>query len=291
MKLKYFQKGFNYSQDGRGNRLIFHLQGCNMKCPWCANPEGMSVSGVLMTDPDWLIEQNCPKGAVHGKELDRSFCEVCLDRPCISGRRRQKGIHLSYKEEFLENILEECKNSTPMFFDGGGVTFTGGEMSLQFEAVKTLLKSLGELGIHRAVETNGTHQRLKELVPLVDEWITDFKHYDEEKHQQWLGVGNRMILNNLRYITENHADVLIRIPMMPGFNDTKADAEQFAKVLAPYAARENVRMEVLTYHEFGKAKWAQCGMPYTMKGGQISTEQRNFLEEQLKSAGIKIVRT
>ena len=64
MKLKVFQKGFNYSQDGRGNRLVWHLQGCNMHCPWCANPEGMPPEGVLMTDPEQLAVSCCPRGAV-----------------------------------------------------------------------------------------------------------------------------------------------------------------------------------------------------------------------------------
>ena len=60
MKLKIFQKGFNYSQDGQGNRLIFHLQGCNMKCPWCSNPEGMSMKGTLVVNKEWLAESCCP---------------------------------------------------------------------------------------------------------------------------------------------------------------------------------------------------------------------------------------
>ena len=71
MNLRFFQKGFNYSQDGRGNRLVYHLQGCNMRCPWCANPEGISRMGTLMTDPDWLDESCCPKGAVSDGKLDR----------------------------------------------------------------------------------------------------------------------------------------------------------------------------------------------------------------------------
>lgn len=307
MKLKVFQKGFNYSQDGRGNRLVWHLQGCNMKCPWCANPEGMAPEGVLMTDPEWLNESCCPMGAVikenpgEGKSpdqagkwiLDRSRCRDCRERPCIESMR-QKGIRLSCAEMETSDMLAESMRCMPMFFDGGGVTLTGGEMSLRFEAVRELLEGLGKAGIHRCVETNGSHPRSRELFPLVDEWIMDLKHIDSAKHEAWLGIGNERIIDTLRAVTQEHPDVLIRIPLMPGFNDSEEDAKAMAALLAPLAGgerRANVRVEVLTYHEFGKGKWAQCGMDYQMKGGRIEPEQRAFLEEQLKNAGIQVVRT
>ena len=290
MRIRFFQKGFNYSQDGRGNRLVFHLQGCNMRCPWCANPEGMSRMGVLMTDPDWLDESCCPKGAVSEGRLDRSMCESCADTPCVSGRR-QKGLRWSCEEADVSEIAAECVRSRPMFFDGGGVTLTGGEMSLQFEAVKELLTELGEAGIHRTVETNGSNPMEQNLFPLVDEWIMDLKHWDDAKHREWLGIGNERVLKTLRAACRTHPDVLIRIPLMPGFNDSEEDARAFAGVLGGYASRENVRAEVLTYHEFGKMKWERCGMEYTMKGGRISPAQRDYLETCLKEAGINVVRT
>ena len=86
--LKVFQQGFNYSQDGRGNRLVLHLQGCNMHCPWCSNPEGMPVRGALMTEKEWLTENCCPKGAVRNGSLDRSVCEDCADIA-----RKESGSH------------------------------------------------------------------------------------------------------------------------------------------------------------------------------------------------------
>ena len=90
MVLKIFQKGFNYSQDGQGNRLVYHLQGCNMKCRWCANPEGMPAGGAMI-------------------------------------REKDKSPRLSYEEHPVDEVYEEILSCKPMIFDGGGVTFSGGE--------------------------------------------------------------------------------------------------------------------------------------------------------------------
>ena len=143
MVLKIFQKGFNYSQDGQGNRLVYHLQGCNMKCRWCANPEGMPAGGAMI-------------------------------------REKDKSPRLSYEEHPVDEVYEEILSCKPMFFDGGGVTFSGGEATMQFEALKELLKRLKEAGIHTAIETNGTHARLEELFPYVDQLIMDCKHWGSE---------------------------------------------------------------------------------------------------------------
>lgn len=291
MKIKVFQKGFNYSQDGRGNRLIFHLQGCNMHCPWCSNPEGMSPKGALVVEKEWLRESSCPKGAVKEGSLQRELCRACEDRPCVHGRR-QKGIRLSYREYTLEELLAECENSRPMFFDGGGVTLTGGEITLQFEAVKELLAGLKKAGIHTAIESNGSHPRMEEYLPLVDEWIMDIKHMDDRKHREWLGVSNANTLKNICAAVKTHPDVLLRIPLIPGFNDSMEDAEAFGEFFKKCAAgRENVRVELLAYHEFGKGKWEQCGYAYTMHPGRISPETLHAFEERFQREGIKVVHT
>lgn len=290
MKLKVFQKGFNYSQDGEGNRLILHLQGCNMKCPWCSNPEGMPLKGVLVTEKEWLKESCCPKGAVKDGILDRSMCEVCEDMPCTL-KRRQKGIRLSYKEYEVDELVQECIASKPMYFDGGGVTLTGGEITMQFDAVKELLEKLGEAGIHRAIESNGSHPRMTELIPLVDQWIMDVKHYDNEKHKEWLGVPNTVIAENLRKVSDVHPNMLIRVPLIPGFNDSEDDVAGFAEYFEKYMNVENTKVEFLTYHEFGKGKWEQCGMEYRMKPVRIAPGTVRFFEKVMSEKGIQCVRT
>ena len=290
MKLKVFQKGFNYSQDGEGNRLIIHLQGCNMKCPWCSNPEGMPLAGVLITEKEWLKESCCPMGAVKDGELDRSVCVQCEEKPCTQ-KRRQKGIRLSYKEYEVDELVKECIASKPMFFDGGGVTLTGGEITMQFDGVKELLEKLGEAGIHSAIESNGSHPRMTELVSLVDQWIMDVKHYDNEKHKEWLGVPNTVIAENLKKISDMHPNMLIRVPLIPGFNNSEEDAEGFAEYFGKYMNTANAKVEFLTYHEFGKGKWEQCGLEYRMKSDRIAPGTVGFFEKTMAEKGIHCVRT
>lgn len=290
MKIKIFQKGFNYSQDGEGNRLIFHLQGCNMKCPWCSNPEGMNPAGALMVEKEWLKESCCPKGAVKDGELDRAVCSDCQDKPCTQ-KRRQKGIRLSYKEFDVDQIVSECVASKPMFFDGGGVTFTGGEVGLQFDALKEVLQKLHENGIHCAIESNGSHPQMHTLAPMVDQWIMDVKHFDEEIHKKWVGISNKNVINTLEKVSEVHQNMLVRIPLIPGFNDDPSYAESFALFFKEHIKGSHVKIEFLSYHEFGKGKWEQCGMEYKMKGGRIAPETVKIFERAIHAQGLTCVRT
>ena len=290
MLIKIFQKGFNYSQDGSGNRIILHLQGCNMRCPWCSNPEGLSLHGTLMTESDWLDDSCCPRGAVRNKTLDRIMCENCEEKECIT-KRRQKGITWSCHDYEIDEIVKECVAAKPMFFDGGGVTLTGGEISLQFEAVKELLQKLGEHGIHRAIECNGSNTRMEELVPLVEQWIMDVKHYDPVKHKQWIGVSNRQTLKNMKKISAVHPNVLLRVPLIPDFNDSKEDADGFADLFEKNLSRENTKIEFLIYHEFGKVKWEQCGLEYTMPPRKIAPGTREYFEKKMEEKGLTCIRT
>ena len=144
--VKIFFKGFNFAQDGPGNRLVYHLQGCNMHCPWCSNPEGMDMCG--------------------GEEYS------------------------------VSRIVAECANCRAMFFSGGGVTFTGGEATLQKEELVEILAALRAEGINTALETNGTSPHLCEISRYVDYLIMDFKHYDSAILKRHTGVGNEILKKN-----------------------------------------------------------------------------------------------
>ena len=181
MKIRIFGRGFNYSQDGRGNRLVYHLKGCNMHCPWCSNPEGMSFDGECT-------------------EMDVSA------------------------------MINEAVRSKPMFFDGGGVTFTGGEATAQSEALCEALKGLKNEGIDTAIETNGTFGHLVGLLPYIDRLMIDLKHPDSEKLRQVTGVGNGTTIKNIAAALSSGKDVLVRIPLINGFNNDPETFSRFAEM-------------------------------------------------------------
>lgn len=289
MRIKIFQKGFNYSQDGVGNRLVYHLQGCNMSCPWCANPEGIEIGGTLVVNNDFLLDSICPYGAIHQKQIERNICAECKSRECIN-ENRSLGIRLSYEEYDIDMIIDEVKRSAALFYDGGGATLTGGEPTIQFAAVGVLLENLKKAGIHTAIETNATHPELETLFPLIDMLIMDFKHYDHEVHTRVTGVGNAIIKENIAKAFAVHKNVLIRIPVIKGFNDSEEDIRHFAAFFKRHKPAD-AAFEVLPYHEYGRTKWLQCGMPYRMKDSFIEDTTLSLYKKIFNENNLPVVHT
>jgi pyruvate formate lyase activating enzyme len=289
MELKIFQKGFNYSQDGDGNRLVYHLQGCNMRCPWCSNPEGIALKGTLCAYADQLIDSVCPKGAVRDKNLNREMCKSCGTMECINNYQN-KGLKMSYSTYSVDEICEEVIRSSMLFYDGGGVTLSGGEPTLQMEAITELFKRLKEKGIHTAIETNGTHPKLESLFEYLDLLIIDFKHYDIEKHRQFTGVDNAIIKENFAKAFQQHKNVLVHMPLINGFNASPEDAVEYAKFFSQFNT-EKASFEFLAFHEYGKTKWEQCGMEYTVDNGYIKKETLNLFEDEFRKYNLRIIHT
>ena len=287
MILRIFQKGFNYSQDGPGNRLVYHLQGCNMHCPWCANPEGMTFEPPRMVTGK-LYDEACPFGAIKGGQLDRRICVGCEGRGCEASRRCG-GIEFQMKEVPVEEILREAKACHPMFFDGGGVTFTGGEPTMQYASLHWLLSRLQQEGIHTAMETNGSHPLFENLLPSIDYLMMDYKHPDDEEHKRVTGVGSAMTARNIRLAVERGREPHVRIPFIHGFNDTPEAIDGFRAFFSSLDGPFTV--EVLRYHEYGKDKWEQCGLPYLMHDAFVDDEAVRTLEAVLRDASVQVVHT
>ena len=233
--MKIFFKGFNYSEDGPGNRLVYHLQGCNMHCPWCSNPEGMSLAG--------------------GTEYS------------------------------TEQIVHECIRSRAMFFSGGGVTFTGGEATLQWEDLLEVLKQLRAANIHTAIETNGTSPHLPEIQKQVDYMMMDFKHYDKEVFRNFTGAHIDPLLRNYEYLCGIGRQLHIRIPLINHVN--VEDPEGFAEILSRFDT-SNVVFEFLPYHEYGKKKWKT---EYQITDGFVSADQLRRFQKVFAEYHLKTIHT
>lgn len=234
--MKILQKGFNYSQDGPGNRLVYHTQGCNFRCKWCSNPESMAPSNPA--DKDMTPEE----------------------------------------------ILDEAMRSRMMFFDSGGVTFTGGEPTLQFDELKKTLTLLKENGISTAIENNGSHPSLCDLSPLIDYLIVDLKHFDPQEHKKWTGVRNDKTIDNIMKLIRTRSRLHIRIPLV---NHVNTDPAGFIKLFEGTDI-SNVTFEVLAYHEFGKDKWTA---PYEITDGFVPKETFEFFTSELKKHGFNLIKT
>lgn len=280
-------KGFNYSQDGPGNRLVYHLQGCNLRCPWCSNPEGMPENGTLLVKGP-LQDFWCPYAAIQGGVLSRVSCLSCEEKPCL--RKSAGALVFSCFSMTVAEILDEAKRSAGLFFDGGGVTYTGGEPTVQFNELKDCLAGLKALGIHTALETNGTHPELKQLFALTDYLILDCKHYDSKKHKDSIGEGNETMLSNIRAAASTRTQLLIRIPLIEGFNATRQDAANFTATFRSLGAQA-AAFELLRYHEYGKDKWTQCGYDYTMNNAFVDDAGFKAFRDEFIHNGLTLINT
>ena len=233
--MRIFFKGFNFNQDGPGNRLVFHLQGCNMRCPWCSNPEGMSFDG--------------------GSEYS------------------------------VDQVVREAVRSRPLFFSGGGVTFTGGEATVQSDELIEVLKELKKLGIHTAIETNGSSPHLAEIQKYVDYLIMDFKHYDDKRFLKFTGVNLDQVKRNFEYIAGIGRQLHIRIPLINHFN---TDSPQgFAEYFSKFNTK-NIVFEFLPYHEYGRDKWKG---EYTVSDGFVTNDQINEFRKIFDNYSLRVIET
>ena len=244
-EIHIFQKGFNYSQDGPGNRLVYHLSGCNLKCPWCSNPEGMEITkaATILT---------------------------------------------------IENIVKEVISCKMMFIDGGGVTLTGGEVTCQKDAVINLINKLKESGINTCIETNASLKNCEDFFENVDYMIADFKSPNAEKLKSVTGADIEIIKENLLYRAKTLKPLLIRIPLINGFNNGKENAVSFAdffEKLKTTSGNENLYFEILTYHEYGKEKYEKIGKEYKIQNGFVTPKDVKILATEIRNKNLNLIRT
>lgn len=289
--------------DGPGIRTTFFLKGCPLSCWWCHNPEGISPVPVLSWHRNRCIGCGrciavCPEGAWSesdgGMVRDASLCRGC--RICEE-RCPTLAIDFADRKITLRELVKEAEKDIP-FYDksGGGVTFSGGEPFMQPEFLLSCLRALKEREISAAVDTSGCAplDYLLEAAEYADLFLFDLKLADPREHKKYTGFSNGLILSNLVRLDEKIASlgrggINIRIPLIPGINDSEETLKRLAGIAAELATLTGVN--ILPYHSIGKGKYRDLGKEYKMEGILPPTEQE--VERALAvfaSRGIKAVK-
>lgn len=272
--------------DGPGIRTTVFLKGCPLRCKWCANPESQLTKVQILWDSRKCIHclkciHTCPVHAITSKNekiaIDFSACIGCLT--CVNGCP-QDALEHEGELKTVQEIVDVCLQDQVFYEEsGGGITISGGEGMIQPEFLKLLLSELKKHRLHLAIETTGyvPAETFKKLASLFDLLLFDVKHYDRQKHFEGTGVYNDLIIENLKWALHQQMDVLPRIPVIPGFNDTLEDAKGIADLLSTLKAS---RVQLLPFHQFGEQKYEMLNREYAYKG--IKALQKEDLMEYQK---------
>ena len=277
--------------DGPGIRTTVFLKGCPLRCRWCCNPEGQSyrnqlrvISGQCTGCGQCLPA--CPKGALSLREgtirVDRTLCDCCglCEAACWFG-----ALSLWGKEYTVSRLMEELLRDRAYYErSGGGVTIGGGEASTFPEFCLPLIDRLHAEGIHVAVDTCGyaVTDEQKEVLRRADLLLFDVKGLDEAVHRRNTGVSNAPILENLREMDRLGKPVIIRCPVIPGYNLDEMEA--VADFLASFSCIR--RVDLIGYHEYGSTKYPETGMVYSMDAASMEQEALEALREAFVRRGL-----
>ena len=242
-------------------------------------------------DQPWCVEA-CPEHAValsrDGKPvIDREACAHCgkCSEACYYGALRLVG-----REMTVEEVLSEVEKDRPFYRrSGGGVTIGGGEPLMQAEFVTQVLEACQKRHLHTAIETTGfgSKQRLRDVLKHVDLVYFDIKHMDPGRHEALTGVSNAPVLENVRGLlsAERRCEVIIRITVIPGFNDSEENISGTARFAAELGCE---KMELVPYHKLGVSKYGQYGMEYQLQQVEApSREEMQKLKRLVERFGIR----
>ena len=270
--------------DGPGTRTVFLLKGCRLRCWWCHSPEGQRKQREILFfasrcgDCAAQCLEKCSNGAIvldgDRPSLDRKRCRscgLCIDA-CEHGALEMSGWWMKIDEAI--EIVERDRAEIGAAY--GGVTVSGGDVTLQPEFAKQILEACRERGIHTAIETNGAApwSVLEPIADLADLILYDLKHMDSQEHERFTGVPNTEIQANLRALVAKGAKVEVWMPLIPEFNDTDANVRATVDFVASLGLR---RIGFHPFESFGREKYDALGRSYWL--GHLGRQADPRIEE------------
>jgi pyruvate formate lyase activating enzyme len=235
-------------------------------------------------------EYACDKGAVDTPgSIDRTLCLSCRHRPCVTVWRHPS-FEISGFDETPAQIARFAQEYRPLFSNGGGVTFGGGEPLLQSDELMEATALIRASGINVTIETNASTAAFTSVPGSVDLMICDLKCVSETLHIEWTGVSNLAVLDNLRHAASMQTGLLVRIPLVTGFNDGEDECRRMAAFIGGLAAgRRSLDVEILRMHHIGAPKYAALGMEYAASEIPVpSAEAARRLASHIESFGAKV---
>jgi pyruvate formate lyase activating enzyme len=243
--------------DGPGIRTLVFFKGCNLHCDWCQNPEAHDAQVTVAFYADrcresFSCEEVCAEEAINrnGFRINTDRCTLCGDcvESCAYSALRLIGERLT-PEELMDRILPD----KPYFESGGGVTLSGGEPTLYPKFLDRFIDLCVRSGIHTGIETAGRFS-LEKCLPIlekIDLIYFDLKILDPVRHEQAVGKGLEIILSNAEYLTKNKFPVEFRMPLVPGYTDTKENIDAAVEFLKSIG---HPKLHLLEYHNMGEVK-------------------------------------
>jgi pyruvate formate lyase activating enzyme len=259
--------------NGPGIRTVILVKGCPLHCIWCSTPESQKAVPEMAVYPGKCIHCDCcvpvcPSGAIRltddSLSLDRSLCDGCGN---CAGVCHTEALKLLGQEMTVRELVDEAKRDSVVYkHSGGGVTVSGGEPLLDTDFILALLRELKEAEINVGIDTCGyvPWENIEPVLSYTDFLLWDLKIMDEEKHREYTGVSNRLILDNMRSVSERGTPIYIRIPVIPGYNDSEENLRavcEFARGLPSL-----VEIDLLPLHHLGKARYASLDREYPIDG-------------------------
>lgn len=276
------------TEDGPGLRTTVFFKGCPLSCKWCHNPESIPFG----FDKEWIktscifcldCVHTCSKDALSYNDgeiiLNREKCSHCMDCVdiCPTGAMKSIGRDMSAAELYKEIIKDKA-----YFTNGGGITLSGGEVLLQAREVKDLVQRLKEDGIHIAIDTSGfvDYENIEMILPYVDLFLYDLKLGDSVMHQEYCGVPNQKIKENLIKLNQEKASIWIRTPIIPTATDSKDNIQEIAIFL-----KENQidfeRWELCAFNNLCESKYERLDREWIFKNETLMKKEKMLELETL----------